>query len=380
MTTPDLLTTVGFERRKLGNGDKEVGYAIRSSNLVVIAVGIVAFAAVLSFAVVWSLFEIRFERRHAHHELRVEEHHAALKLARVEMELWSELRADVHESQEARVLLQSLNASYEELTHKLRNSIGKLCRDNGLHAEKATLISHKVLHLIVEHRQETIRHAKTLVDHLVNVGKKSAKLEKKLERKMDKEMKQEINMETEEASLEEDGMKDPPQIKMMVVNFWRLFDKFHSTYPDAIKLLKKDAPAFQMAVDLWKRAEDQDIVLGEDELDKELQAIDLKNLGMEYIKNSNEFTQDPYDFLEMVVAVPGVPFVEMGALEQEWKAGTKDSYAVLEQLREWKEAGRLPETWVAESVSEEEEEDREGEEDGENEDPEEVVPEEAVIA
>merc|ERR1719414_567482 len=61
--------------------------------------------------VVFMVYDIRLEKKSFHRDMRVEEHHAASKLAQVQMELWSQYRDDVEESHEAARLLDTLNAS-----------------------------------------------------------------------------------------------------------------------------------------------------------------------------------------------------------------------------------------------------------------------------
>merc|ERR1719199_935512 len=69
------------------------------------------------------VYDVHFEKKTFHRQLRVEEHHAASKLAQVQMELWGQYRDDVQESQEATILMKRLEASVPQFESKLQVAV-----------------------------------------------------------------------------------------------------------------------------------------------------------------------------------------------------------------------------------------------------------------
>merc|ERR1719261_1338396 len=82
--------------------------------------------------VVSMVYDVRFEKKNLHRMMRVEEHHAASKLAQVQMELWSQYRDDVQESHEARTLLKHLDASYGEFQGKFQGAVTEFAAELNL--------------------------------------------------------------------------------------------------------------------------------------------------------------------------------------------------------------------------------------------------------
>merc|ERR1712151_957073 len=99
------------------------------------------------------MFEIKFERRSLKHKFRKMEHHAASKLAKVEMELWSHFKDDIQESHEASGLLKSLQASYDQLQSKMQESIEETTMEAGLVKEKADFVTEKAMLVLADHRE-----------------------------------------------------------------------------------------------------------------------------------------------------------------------------------------------------------------------------------
>jgi len=206
MTTPDILETVGFEKRKVGSGDKELGYVIKKKSLNGLVAGVAAIFGVLAVVLVFTQFEVRFEKRSFHRKLRREEHHAASKLAQVEMELWAQYRDDIHESNEANAMLTSLSTSYDSFQASLQKTIDTAAKDLNLNSAKATHLADVILHLVADLRKENLHHAKHLVDHLVAAGKRSISLERHVEKEIKEDMEEESKhmREDEEEGIAED--------------------------------------------------------------------------------------------------------------------------------------------------------------------------------
>ncbi|CAK0806640.1 unnamed protein product [Prorocentrum cordatum] len=153
MTTPDLLTTVGFEKGKIGaprSGEKEVGYQIKESSLSSLVGSLLICFLVMGLMVVCMVYDVRLEKKTFHRERRVEEHHAASKLAQVQMELWSQYRDDVQESREATRLMATLNASYTQFKPKLEVAVNDVAKDMGLNTDRASKFADKILHVVAD--------------------------------------------------------------------------------------------------------------------------------------------------------------------------------------------------------------------------------------
>merc|ERR1711879_68389 len=111
MTTPDILHTVGFEKTKLGSGDKESGYQIKRSSLTSLVIGTLVCFGIVAFVAVTMVYDVHFDLKPQYQQHRLEEHRTAKKLAQAQMALWSQYRDDIHESQEAGRLLKTLDSS-----------------------------------------------------------------------------------------------------------------------------------------------------------------------------------------------------------------------------------------------------------------------------
>merc|ERR1719183_1286362 len=145
------------------------------------------------------VYDVHFEKKTFHRQLRVEEHHAASKLAQVQMELWSEFHNDIQESHEAKALLRYMNDSYGTLQSSIKTAVTELSVELNINEHKAAKFADKLLHLVVNMQQDNVKHAKHLVDHLVAAGKRSVKLEKHVDKAMLQEAKEEKKAMAEDA-------------------------------------------------------------------------------------------------------------------------------------------------------------------------------------
>mmetsp|Transcript_57844 Transcript_57844/g.179733 ORF Transcript_57844/g.179733 Transcript_57844/m.179733 type:complete len:403 (+) Transcript_57844:80-1288(+) len=386
MTTPDILETVGFEKSKIGSGDKELGYVIKRSRLQGLAVGSVAIVAVLSLVAVFTLFEVRFERRSFHRKLRKEEHHAASKLAEVEMELWSQYRDDIVESHEAQALLRSLNSSYSSLQAKLQATIDSAAKELNLNKDKATHLADMILHEVAAMQQDNVKHAKHLVDHLVNAGKRGEHLEKHVNKDIVKEMEAEekhieedqkeggINYDEDHAGghrLHGDGLlagtggndtQEEDHLKDMLDGFWFTFNDYETEFKDKPRrILKEGHPVFAQLKELKKKIDSPDAP-SEEEIGAMLDKIDLSSVGAGL---GSGRVLPAADIVEELLLIPKIPHKELTVLEKDWKAGKKDSVQVFGQLAEWHSQGLVPSGWLAMGVNKEEQEEEKEEEQAE---------------
>merc|ERR1712217_242768 len=131
--------------------------------------------------VISMVYDIHLEKKTFRKEMRQEEHHAAGKLAQVQMELWSQYRDDVQESHEASRLLKQLDATYGEFQGKFQGVVNTFAKSNNLPADKTTAFSDQILKLVSSMQQDNVKHAKHLLDHLASSGKQAEKLEKHIE-------------------------------------------------------------------------------------------------------------------------------------------------------------------------------------------------------
>mmetsp|Transcript_1162 Transcript_1162/g.1285 ORF Transcript_1162/g.1285 Transcript_1162/m.1285 type:complete len:365 (-) Transcript_1162:38-1132(-) len=359
MTTPDIFETVGFEKSKIGSGDKELGYVIKRSRARGLAVGGGAIVAVLFLVAVFTLFEVRFERRSFHRKLRKEEHHAVGKLAQVEMELWSQYRDDITESHEAQALLRSLNDSYSQLQGRIQSTIDNAAKDLNLNKDKATHLADLILHQVADMQQENVKHAKHLVDHLVTAGKRGATLEKHVGKEIVKEM------EEEEKEIEDDekdggisyeehegagvnGTDEGDHLKEVLEGFFFTFNDYETEFKDKPReVLKEGNPVFKELQDLKKKIDGKE-PLSEEEIGQALDKIDLTSVGAGL---GSGRVLPAADIVEELLLIPKIPHKEISALEKEWKDGKKDSVQVFGQLAEWHGEGLVPSGWLQMGVN-----------------------------
>mmetsp|Transcript_90189 Transcript_90189/g.179432 ORF Transcript_90189/g.179432 Transcript_90189/m.179432 type:complete len:402 (-) Transcript_90189:69-1274(-) len=387
MTTPDILETVGFEKRKVGSGDKELGYVIKKKSLNGLVVGVAAIFGVLAVVVVITQFEVRFEKRSFHRKLRKEEHHAASKLAQVEMELWAQYRDDIHESHEANAMLTSLSTSYDSFQASLQKTITTAAKDLNLNSDKAAHLADVILHLVADLRKDNLQHAKHLVDHLVAAGKRSIKLEKHVEKELKEEMEvEEKNMRKDE----EEGIADDidkfegsggldgetnstDPLKSMLDGFFFTFNDYETEFRDkARSTLTPRHPVYKQLQALWSNIsspnppDEEDVAVA---LDK----IDLSSVGAGLGSGRLLPAQD---IVEELLLIPKIPHKEIKELEKKWQSGSEDSVSVFGKLEEYYNKKLIPSGWLRQGVDRDYDEEAKEEEREEREEEEEEAEEE----
>jgi hypothetical protein len=325
------------------------------------------------------VFDIHFEKKTLHRQLRVEEHHAASKLAQVQMELWSEFHSDIKESKEAQSLLRSMNESYSSLQGKLKTSIHEYCVELNLNPQKAEKFADKLLHMVADMQQDNVKHAKHLVDHLVAAGKRSVKLEKATDRAMleeakeekkamEEDVKQGINAaapmeEADKAAAEhtkggssqgEDEEEGDP-LKEMLTGFFFTFNDFEKEFKGEPRQKLKDGnPVFEQIKQLYT---DSQTDANEEDLQQRLDKIDLASIGAGL---GSGRVLPVSDIIEEIALIPTIPHKRISELEAKWKKGEVDSVDVFEQLQEMHEKNHVPSGWLQQGVDQEEnEEERE---------------------
>eukprot|EP00928_Gymnodinium_smaydae_P022576 TRINITY_DN18913_c0_g1_i1.p1 TRINITY_DN18913_c0_g1~~TRINITY_DN18913_c0_g1_i1.p1 ORF type:complete len:407 (+),score=118.46 TRINITY_DN18913_c0_g1_i1:85-1221(+) len=377
MTTPDLLTSVGFEKGKIGSGDKEVGYQIKESSMSSLLGSLLLCFAVMGFMVVSMVYDVHFERKTMHRNLRIEEHHAAAKLTQVQMELWSQYRDDVQESKEAQKLLKVLNNSYGEFETKFHGIVGEMANEIGLHPDKAAKLGEKVLHLVADLQQDNMKHAKYLLDHLVKAGKKSLALEKKVDKEIAHEIKVEkkhedadtteaeepldkeekvppTGHEAPSAELDEENMDEP--LKAIMDGFWYGFNEHLKEIPDDVRSkMGKDSQVHKDLYELLDKVA-SDNPISEEEASEAINKIDLASTGL---KLDSGRTLPITDIIEELALVPMIPVAELKELEKAYQAGSKDLMTVMSRLEELHEDGKIPSSWLQRGVNAREEKEME---------------------
>merc|ERR1719401_1830588 len=116
----------------------------------------------MAFLTVSMVYDVHFERKTIHRQLRAEEHHAASKLAQVHMELWSQYRDDILESNEAKALLSRLDSSYQDFTSKYQGATEGFAQEIGINQAKAQKFADKILHMVADMQSDNMKHAKRL--------------------------------------------------------------------------------------------------------------------------------------------------------------------------------------------------------------------------
>mmetsp|Transcript_52647 Transcript_52647/g.137147 ORF Transcript_52647/g.137147 Transcript_52647/m.137147 type:complete len:382 (-) Transcript_52647:112-1257(-) len=359
MTTPDLLTTVGFEKGKIGSGEKEVGYQIKESSLSSLVGSLLICFLVMGLMVVCMVYDVRLEKKTFHRERRVEEHHAASKLAQVQMELWSQYRDDVQESREATRLMATLNASYTQFKPKLEVAVNDVAKDMGLNTDRASKFADKILHVVADMQKDNMAHAKKLLEHLVKAGKKGEKLERHIEKEMLAEIRE------EEKHVEEDvaeGIADEVEggdvaslkgasaniteqdpLKVVLRGFWETFDDYEREFSGSVRdNFRKGHSVYEELQTLWGKIQGPNPP-SEEEVGAALEKIDLASVGAPLGEGR---ILPVNDIVEELVMVPRIPYKELAQLEMEWKTGKSDSVTVLSKLQQMHTAGKVPSGWL----------------------------------
>lgn len=362
MTTPDLFTTVGFEKSKIGANETELGYAIKRTRLIGLMVGSLGCIGILALLGVWSQFEIHLEKRTMHRELRREEHHAASKLAQVGMELWSEYRDDIHESHEAQMLMKLLNSSYTNFEAQVKATVDATSKDLGLNGDKAAKLADSVLRLVADQQKAGLKHTKRLVDHLVEAGKRAVPLEKRAEKEVFQEVHAEEKLVAEDPEIfdalppgaNHSDFDDP--LKGILEGFFWIFNDYEREFSGKPRsLLKPGNKAFDALKALDQKMDD----LSEGEVAEALDKIDLDNVGAGL---GSGRVLPARDIVEELLMIGTIPHKELRELEEAWKAGKEDSVSVFGKISEMHELHQVPSGWLQRGVDEDEKEEMEEEE------------------
>lgn len=390
---PELLTKVGFERSKIGSGEKEHGYQIKESSLSSLLGSACVCFLVMGLMVVSMVFDIHFEKKTIHRQLRVEEHHAASKLAQVQMELWSEFHSDIKESHEAQLLLKNMNDSYGQLQGKIKAAVQELSAELSLNPVKTEKFADKLLHIVADIQQDNTKHAKHLVDHLVAAGKRSVKLEKHIDKEMLKEAKEEkknmaedkrdgidvaapppkehdkeAKQETKGATKTkfEEDLEEQDPLKEMIQGFFFTFNDFESEFKgEARQKMKEGNVIYDQIAKLYGEINAKDSTLSEEDVQEKLNKIDLTSVGAGL---GSGRVLPVLDIVEEIYLIPKIPHKKLNELEKKWKKGDADSVEVFEQLQEMHENGLVPSGWLQMGVGQEEREEEQDEERMERED------------
>jgi hypothetical protein len=359
MTTPDLLTTVGFEKGKIGSGEKEVGYQIKESSLSSLVGSLLICFLVMGLMVVCMVYDVRLEKKTFHRERRVEEHHAASKLAQVQMELWSQYRDDVQESHEATRLLATLNASYTQFKPKLEVAVNDVAKDMGLNTDRASKFADKILHVVADMQKDNMAHAKKLLEHLVKAGKKGERLERHIEKEMIAEISEEEKHVQEDIS---DGIADEVEggdvaslkgasaniteqdpLKVVLQGFWETFDDYEREFSGAVRdNFRKGHSVYEELQTLWGKVNGPNPP-SEEEVGEALEKVDLASVGAPLGEGR---ILPVNDIVEELVMVPKIPYKMLAQLEMMWKTGQKDSVSILAQLQQMHKDGQVPSGWL----------------------------------
>lgn len=362
MSTPDILESVGFHKGKIGSGEKDVGYQIKQDSLCSLLGSVILCFTVMGFMVLSMVYDVHLEKKTFRKEMRQEEHHAAGKLAQVQMELWSQYRDDVQESHEASRLLKQLDSTYGEFQGKFQGAVNDFAKDLNLNPEKTTKFADQILKLVSSMQQDNVKHAKHLLDHLVTSGKQGAALEKHVEKEMIKEVKEEAQHIKEEGSAPEDlkldvgalnatGEADP--LKATLEGFWFIFNDYEKEFAGKVlEAFKGGHKVYGELQALYAKLTGENPP-SEEEVAEELDKIDLTSVGAG-LGSGRVLPVD--DIVEELVLLPKVPHEQLIALEKAWRKGDKDSVSVFSELQEMHQKGVVPSGWLQMGVNEQEKE------------------------
>lgn len=365
---PDtLLTQVGFEKTKVGSGDKDVGYQVKESTLGSLIGSLVLCFGVMGLLVVGMVYDVHLEKKTFHRQIRIEEHHAASKLAQVQMELWGQYREDVAESHEAAILMKRLEASVPMFETKLQTAVAELAQELNLHQDRSKTFADKILHLVADMQKENVKHAKHLVDHLVEAGKRGKKLEKRVDSQMQKEMKDEQKLVETEGLPEE--IKPPGQaaeggkagdaadpLKAVLDGFFFTFNDYEAEFGgEARKDLVHGNPIYEALKVLYEKLGSENPP-SEEDVSEQIDKLDLSSVGAGL---GSGRILPASDIVEELVLISEIPHVDLKALEKDWKAGKKDSVAVFAELESMHTKNLIPSGWLKNAVNREEKDEAE---------------------
>lgn len=381
VTPENILNTVGFEKGKIGSGEKETGYQIKESSLGGLLGSACVCFLVMGLMVVSMVFDVHFEKKQLHRQLRAEEHHAVSKLAEVQMELWSQYHDDIKESQEGQKLLAEVKTSMTLLQGKLKGAIDESTQEFNLNPQKAAKFADKLIHIVAAAQEENLKHTKHLVDHLVKAGKKSVHLEKFVDKQIHQEVVEEEKREKEDkkdgidvgvheahqvpdakgsASSKDAESEEEDPLKELLEGFFRTLKDHQAEFPEKVRAKMKDGnPAYDKLKDLHGRIKAEDSILGEEDVIAELEKIDLASVGAEL---GSGRVLPPADIVEELSLVPKIPIKKLEKLERAWRKGSTDTMDIFEQLNELHTLGQIPSGWLQMGVNEAEQSEQEEEE------------------
>jgi len=356
------LNTVGFEKRKVGSGQKEVGYQIKESSLSSIIGGLLLCFTAMGVIMVLTVFDIRLEKKSFRRQMRVEEHHAASKLAEVQMELWSQYRDDARESSEAARLMDRLNKSYDDFMPKFKLAVDDVANEMSFNPDTAAKITDKILHVAADMQTDNVKHAKLLLDRLVNKGKKSQRLEKHVKKEMlagiaeeskyiDEDYIDELfddDEDIDEAWLQLHGAsantteKDP--LKAIIQGFWDAFDNHELKFGGKLRQNSESAEGSVRAkIEALFFKTHGPNALSQDEIKEQLMKIDLEGVGL---LMDTDGARDIEDVMEELYFAPEIPHQQLAELKLQWQSGKRNSVSVLNELEHLDMMGSIPGCWL----------------------------------
>mmetsp|Transcript_115026 Transcript_115026/g.229005 ORF Transcript_115026/g.229005 Transcript_115026/m.229005 type:complete len:381 (+) Transcript_115026:61-1203(+) len=368
MTTPDILETVGFEKRKVGARDTELGYVIKKKSLNGLVIGVAAVFGVLAVVAIFTQFEVRVEKRSFQRKLRKEEHHAASKLAQVDMELWAQYQEDIRESNEAQTMVRRLNESYDKFRVSLNKTIEAQVKEIHLNSAKAAHLADVILQQVANLRTNNMHHVKHLVDHLVTSGKRSGVLEKHVSKSLKEDLLEESKQlhEDKEAGIDAHerlgsadsvgdtsnaSSKDDP-LKGVLEGFFWTFNDYEAEFKHRARtvLSQPGNAVYRQLQDLWANITSA-TPPSEDEVGAALDHIDLASVGAGL---GSGRVLPAVDIVEELLLIPKIPHRDIEKLQEVWQSGQTDSVDVLAKLELWYADKLIPSGWLKKGVEREE--------------------------
>ena len=78
-------------------------------------------------------------------------------------------------------LLTALQTSYTEVKPQLQAAVDEVARETGLNPDRAADFADRILHVVADLENNSVAHARKLIDHLVKDGTKGEKLGRRAE-------------------------------------------------------------------------------------------------------------------------------------------------------------------------------------------------------
>eukprot|EP00927_Polykrikos_kofoidii_P082955 TRINITY_DN8383_c0_g2_i1.p1 TRINITY_DN8383_c0_g2~~TRINITY_DN8383_c0_g2_i1.p1 ORF type:complete len:387 (+),score=91.66 TRINITY_DN8383_c0_g2_i1:148-1308(+) len=348
--TPTLLESAGIKPSQIGINGKESGYTITRERCRLILMLVMVFVGALCCGIVGQMFELRIERRGGLETLKhaaTRTKRAAARLAKVEMDLWGHFKDDNDEVGAVREFLETMNESYTSLHEELSLELASAANASNLSPTKARLFSATIIEEVVNHRNRTTEEIHSLLDKIIAAGKKSAALRTHVEQDLVNEMLQHVAEEADDEldDYGEDHVNDEENedLEVSVTEFFDIYDAFSNSFPGPYPELATGTPTMRSLQNLLDAI---DLGLSPEEAEARLEKLHLETMKLDFKKNTNLYTKDVREYVEMLVFFDRIPRSEIRKWMVLWhNSKEKHAFEMWTKLIQLKKKKELPNHW-----------------------------------